>query len=158
MSEVFILVGVPGSGKSYYAENNLMKLYPDAVYIASDYFIDKFARRTKQTYNDVFDYFINKAIKLMMRRISKARKKNKTIIWDQTSGSVYAREKKLNALHKYTAIAIVFETPPEDILQERLNARQGKSIPDYVMKSMISNLTFPTFDEGFTEIRHVKTF
>jgi predicted kinase len=150
MSKVYVLVGVPGSGKSTWIADQLW--VEDCVYISSDQLIEEEAVRRGKTYNDVFKDYINTAIAEMLEQAMAARDAGKDIIWDQTSVSVKSRRKKFSVLPYYEHIAIVFDTPNEDELRRRLSNRPGKDIPWEVVSSMINNFEMPTEEEGFKEI------
>jgi gluconate kinase len=77
------------------------------------------------------------------------------VIWDQTSTTVASRKKKFNMLPNYDHIAVVFRTPPREVLEQRLASRPGKLIPMTVMTNMIENFDEPTEEEGFKEIWYV---
>jgi predicted kinase len=150
MPKCYQLVGVPGSGKSTWVTNQ--KWAKDCAYVSTDRYVEKFARRMGKTYNEVFDLVMPRAVDLMTRAVVKARREDKDIIWDQTSTSVKSRKRKFNMLRDYEHIAVVFKTPEPDELSRRLASRPGKSIPDHVMRSMISGFQNPTEDEGFKEV------
>lgn len=150
MAKLYVLVGVPASGKSTWVANQTWA--KDCVYVSTDHYVDKFARRLGKTYNEVFDTVMPRAVNLMTRAVIRARAADKDIIWDQTSTSVKSRKNKFRMLPDYYAIAVVFKTPEKEELARRLASRPGKNIPDNVMRSMIDNLTMPTEEEGFKEI------
>lgn len=149
MPKLYVLVGVPGSGKSTWVANQQWK---NTVFISTDKFIDEYAQSVGKTYSDVFDEYMPNAIKMMTAEVIEARRTGKDIVWDQTSTSRGARARKLNMLKGYEAIAVVFKTPEQKELIRRLGNRPGKNIPDHVMKQMINNFTMPTRDEGFNKI------
>lgn len=149
---LFVLVGVPASGKSYYAEKFLIPQYPGIAYISTDHYVEKFAKEQGKTYSEVFQDVMSDCVKLMTEDVIQARTDGKNIVWDQTSTSVEARAKKLRMLREYKKIAIVFPTPDPVEHKKRLESRPGKIIPRYVMESMIDNLVLPTFEEDFDEI------
>jgi predicted kinase len=150
MSKVYVLVGVPGAGKSTWVENQLWT--KDCVYVSSDLFIEEEAERQGKTYNDVFKEYVNVAIGLMLDKVIAAREEGKDIIWDQTSVSVKSRKKKFQMLPDYDHIAVVFDTPPASELMKRLASRPGKNIPWEIVNSMINNFEMPTEEEGFKEV------
>lgn len=150
MSKVYVLVGVPGAGKSTWVENQLWA--KDCVYVSSDKLIEEEAERQGLTYNDVFKDYINEAISLMLDQVLAARDEGRDIIWDQTSVSVKSRKKKFQVLPDYEHIAVVFETPDRVELEKRLASRPGKSIPWEIVDSMISNFEMPSEEEGFKEV------
>jgi predicted kinase len=157
MKTLYVLVGVPASGKSWYVENKLLPQMKDAVYISTDKYVEQFAKEQGKTYSEVFDSVMSECVNMMANDVVKARKENKDIIWDQTSTSVASRKKKFKMLPDYKAIAVVFPTPDPVEHKKRLDSRPGKNIPQYVMESMIRNFEKPTLDEGFTEIWTIST-
>lgn len=153
MKKAFMLIGVPGAGKSTWCKNNPVE---NSVKISTDDFIEHIARMTDSTYDAVFESAINDATKNMNTALQFAIANNKHIIWDQTNISANSRKKKLKKIpNDYVKIAVVFETPEEDTLNFRLNNRVGKTIPNHIMKSMINGFEPPTLTEGFNEIIYV---
>lgn len=150
MPKCYQLIGVPGSGKTTWISNqNWTK---ECVYVSTDGYVERFARRMGKTYSEVFDTVMPRAVNLMTRAVIRAREQNKDVIWDQTSVSVKSRTNKFRMLPDYYHIAVVFKTPERDELDRRLSSRPGKNIPAAVVDSMIKNFTLPTEEEGFKEI------
>ena len=150
MATVYVLVGVPGSGKSTWIQNQ--DWARDCVVVSTDAFVEQEAQRQGRTYNEVFDDYMPTAVKLMADQVVEAREAGQDIVWDQTSTTVASRKKKFNMLPNYHAVAVVFPTPEPAELERRLASRPGKSIPWNVMQGMISGFKTPTEQEGFDEI------
>ncbi len=150
MPTVYVLVGVPGAGKSTWIRNQ--DWARDCAIVSTDAFVDQEAERQGKTYNEVFKDYMPTAVKLMADQVVQAREAGQDIIWDQTSTTVASRKKKFNMLPKYHAVAVVFPTPEPAELERRLTSRPGKNIPWNVMQGMISGLKVPTEAEGFDEI------
>lgn len=150
MAKCYQLVGIPGSGKSTWVANQ--NWAGECVYVSTDGYVEKFARRMGKTYSEVFDLVMPRAVRLMTRAVVRARELDKDIIWDQTSTSVLSRKRKFNMLPNYYHIAVIFPTPEKEELARRLASRPGKHIPKKVIKSMIHNFEMPSEDEGFAEI------
>jgi predicted kinase len=150
MSKVYILVGVPASGKTTWLMNQSWIVGME--YVSTDFYVEKFAKRLGKTYNEVFDDVMPRAVRLMARAVNRARAAGRDIIWDQTNTTVKSRAKKFRMLPDYYHIAVVFDTPESNEHARRLAGRPGKSIPDYVVRSMIDNFEMPTEQEGFKEI------
>lgn len=149
---LYMLVGVPGSGKSTWI--NTVEF--DATVISTDNYIENVARYQNITYNEAFKDHIKNAEKLMYEDLGWAIEYNTNIVWDQTNISSKTRKKKLNLVPShYNKIAVMFETPADDELERRLNSRHGKTIPPHVMDGMIEMLEQPTLEEGFDEVRVV---
>lgn len=148
--KLYMLIGVPGSGKSTWLSNqDWMKEMP---IVSSDKFIDEHAAKEGKTYNEVFADYIKVATHLMENQVLICKANNTDIIWDQTNTSAKSRKTKLAKLENYEKIAVYFPTPEKEELDKRLAQRVGKAIPDNVMQSMIANLEMPTLEEGFKEI------
>ena len=150
MATVYVLVGVPGSGKSTWIQNQ--DWAQDCVVVSTDAFVEQEAQRQGRTYNEVFHDYMPTAVKLMADQVVEAREAGQDIVWDQTSTTVASRKKKFNMLPNYHAVAVVFPTPEPAELERRLAGRPGKSIPWNVMQGMISGFKTPTEQEGFDEI------
>jgi predicted kinase len=153
MPKVYMLIGVPGSGKSTWIANQ--DWAKDLPVVSSDRFIDKHAEEMGKTYNEVFDDYAKIAMRLMDNQARICHANNLDFIWDQTNTSAKSRKGKLAILPGYEAIAVMFRTPDADEHARRLAQRPGKQIPDNVMKSMIDNLQEPTVEEGFVDIWYV---
>jgi predicted kinase len=150
MKTLYMLIGVPGSGKSTWLKNQpWMK---DCTVISSDDLIEAYAESQGKTYNEVFDEYAKTAMKLMNDNAVDAIANNKNIIWDQTNVSVKSRTSKLKMFKDYYKVAVAFKVPDDAELKKRLASRPGKPIPDFVMKNMIASYAIPTYDEDFDEI------
>ena len=150
MNKLYVLVGVPGSGKSTWVKNQ--KWANDCVVVSTDEFVEDYAKECGLTYSEVFDDYMPTAVKLMANKVVRAREAGKDIIWDQTSTTIASRQRKFNMLPNYYAIAVVFRAPPDEELKKRLESRGGKKIPWSVIESMRNNWEEPTEEEGFNEI------
>ena len=148
--KLYVLVGVPGSGKSTWVANQ--DWAKDCVYVSTDTWVELEAERQGRTYSEVFEEYMPKAVNIMSAQVIDARDQGRDIIWDQTSTTVMSRRRKFSMLPDYYAIAVVFRCPDLDELMRRLNSRPGKIIPLDVVESMIKNFEVPTEDEGFKEI------
>jgi predicted kinase len=150
MPKCYQLVGVPGSGKSTWIDQQDWAL--PCARISTDKWVEIYAKEVGRTYSEVFTDFMPTAVDLMAREVVAAREMGRDIIWDQTSTTVDSRAKKFRMLPDYEHIAIVFKTPDSDELKRRLKSRPGKVIPKRVIETMIEFWEEPTEDEGFKEI------
>jgi predicted kinase len=148
--KLYVLVGLPASGKSTWIKNQIWAL--GLTVVSTDVFVEDYTRSQGKTYSEVFDEYMPRAIDLMIDQVEFAREHNHTIIWDQTSTTVKSRRRKFAMLPDYHAIAVVFRTPPEKEWKQRLESRPGKVIPAEVLESMVEGWEEPTEDEGFAEI------
>jgi predicted kinase len=148
--KVYVLVGVPGSGKStWIAQQEWAR---DCSIVSTDHWIEVFARELGRTYSEVFDLFMPAAVRAMSAQVALAQQQGRDIVWDQTSVSVASRAKKFASLPNYEHVAVVFATPEPAELARRLAQRPGKVIPESVVQHMINTFELPTESEGYREI------
>lgn len=151
----YILVGVPGSGKSTWINKQNFD-WSRTVVASTDNYVDAEAKRLGKTYSEIFKEVMPTAVEHMAETVRVAVRSNLDIVWDQTSTTVESRAKKFRMLPaNYEVIAVVFKTPDKAELARRLASRPGKEIPKYVIESMRANWQEPTKAEGFGSIIHV---
>lgn len=156
MAECVMLCGIPTSGKSTYVERlKKIKYWENAVVLSTDDYIEEYAKRVGQTYNEVFDDVIPDATRELELQFNMAKDKGRDIIWDQTNLSVKTRKKKLSKLPSfYHRGAVYFELSLEDAL-ERNKHREGKFIPESILKRMCHQFEIPTRSENFDYVEKV---
>jgi len=150
MPKLYMLVGVPGSGKSTWVKNQ--EWAKDCAIVSTDKYVEEWAESVGKTYTEVFEEYMPVAVTRMAGAVNGARDAGKDIIWDQTSTTIATRAKKFRMLPEYYAIAVVFRIPEPQELQKRLASRPGKVIPSEVLDDMIAKWQEPTEEEGFNEI------
>jgi predicted kinase len=148
--KLYILVGVPGSGKTTWVQQQTWT--NDCVYISTDKIVEEYATSVGKTYSEVFEYYMPTAIEIMTQEVIKAREAGIDIVWDQTSTTVNSRAKKIRMLPNYQAIAVVMPTIEHSELYRRLTSRPGKIIPNAVVQQMQDQYQKPTKEEGFDTI------
>lgn len=157
---IYILIGLPGSGKSTWTQDLTNKSERDFTIISSDAEIEKMAREVNKTYSEVYDRYIGKAIFIMKENAKNAIADVKNIIWDQTNVTKKKRKRILEALsNEYYKVAVDFTVDPKE-LERRLEKRAketGKFIPKFVIDSLGKSYQAPSKDEGFDEIIKIKT-
>ena len=151
MPTMYMLIGVPASGKSTGVEKNK----GDALVVSTDNIIEQTAAARNSTYNEVFKENIKFATQLATERAKEAFAADKDVIWDQTNITKKSRASKLAMVPKhYHKTAVFFATPLEEEWQRRLNSRPGKSIPAHILDSMVEMLEMPEQDEGWSVIEY----
>jgi predicted kinase len=147
-----MMIGMPASGKSTLVD----KLKSSgAKVVSTDNVIEGIAKGAGTTYDDIFSHAIDYAGTVSKRMMEKHVKAGHDIVSDQTNLSKKSRASKLAMVpNNYTKIAVHVATPPEAEHKKRLASREGKTIPDHVMKTMAKNYNPPTHEEGFHEIHH----
>ena len=150
MPECVFLCGIPCSGKSTYVEK-LKKIpyWENAVVLSTDAYIEKQAQRMGMTYNQIFDDVIDNATRELELEFIMAKDRGENLIWDQTNLTVKTRKKKLSKLPSFYARGVIyFEISLEEALERNKN-REGKFIPESILKRMYQQLEVPTLEEDF---------
>ena len=156
MPKAYILVGVPGAGKSTWISKAPVD-WSNTVIASTDNYVEQEAKRQGKTYTEVFKDVMPTAVNHMAQTVIDAVSNNQNIIWDQTSTTAHTRAKKLRMLpDNYETIAVVFPIPDQKELTRRLANRPGKTIPDEIINDMIRKWEEPSETEGFDKIIHVK--
>lgn len=151
MSTLYVLVGVPGSGKTTWIGQQMFD-WTNTVIVSTDTHVEQYARSVGKSYSEVFKDYMPTALDLMSKTAVEAFKNNRVVIWDQTSTTAKTRAKKLRmAPSHYKKIAVVFKTPAPEQHAKMLD-RPGKSIPDEIVQDMISRFEYPSAEEGFDRI------
>lgn len=137
---LFIMVGIPGSGKSYFVKNNLNH---DSIIVSRDNI--RFS-----IINDNDEYFSKEkqVFKEYVKAIQKALNEGKNVYADATHLNGVSRYKLISNLDisNISIVPIMIKTSLGTCLS-RNAARTGRSkVPDYVIKNMYKTLTDPAND------------
>ena len=153
----YMAIGVPGSGKSTYRKEIAS---PKMAFISTDDYVDRQAARLGKTYKEVWKDHYDDALKAMNGDLDDAVRLRKDIFWDQTNLDVTSRAKKLKRIPEfYRKIAVVFNAPIEVLLERNdKRAEVGRDIPVAEIMKMKSRYEFPTWAEGFNEIRCIRSW
>ena len=145
-----MLVGIPCSGKSTYVEKlKTIPYWSNSVILSTDAYIEKVAQEHNTTYNEIFEDCISEATRQLELEFIMAKDKGKNLIWDQTNLTVKTRKKKLSKLPSFYARGVIyFEISLEEALERNKN-REGKFIPESILKRMYQQLEVPTLEEDF---------
>lgn len=156
MPKCTILVGVPGSGKStWFSKNKTATMAP----ISTDNIIDFMGSLFGFTYDQIFKDSIALAEKIMWKRLEWNAERSNDVVIDRTNLTAKSRKKFIDYLkpYGYEFEAVVFPLPgtvefSEEEWFRRLESRQGKTIPNAVLASMVNSAQMPSEEEGFTKI------
>jgi len=143
----YVLVGLPGSGKSSWAAE-----HPDKLPIAStDAFIEKFAKKKKISYAEAFENQYENAVKDIKKQVGKFIKKSTPFIWDQ----INLKREERAAIHGYLdathrVVYVTFLVPLSECLSRHgARARDGGNIIDEGRIRKLAQIT--TFPEPGAE-------
>jgi predicted kinase len=156
MPKCTILVGVPGSGKStWFSKNKTATMAP----ISTDNIIEFMGSLFGFTYDQIFSDSIKLADKIMWKRLEWNAERSNDVVIDRTNLTAKSRKKFIDFLKPfgYEFEAVVFPLPgtvefSEEEWFRRLDSRQGKTIPNAVLASMVNSAQMPSEEEGFTKI------
>lgn len=142
---MYMLVGLPGSGKSTYRDRMELK------FVSSDHYIEQWAIEQGKTYQEIFKESVDAATKLVEADVIKFNEDGISWIWDQTNLNPVVRARKLAQVSPTTKkVAIYFDVPVQVALDR--NASRERVIPLMVFRSMHRTLKQPTLKEGFDEV------
>ncbi len=156
MPKCTILVGVPASGKStWFSKNKTASMAP----ISTDNIIEFMGSLFGFTYDQIFKDSISLAEKIMWKRLEWNAERSNDVVIDRTNLTAKSRKKFIDFLkpYGYEFEAVVFPLPgtvefSEEEWFRRLDSRQGKTIPNAVLASMVNSAQMPSEEEGFTKI------
>ena len=152
--ELILLCGIPTSGKSTYVKTLLSQPYwGNAVVLSTDDYIQKVAEKHQSTYNEVFQDHISAATEFMWEGLQFAVHEGRDIIIDQTNLTRKTRKTKTSRVSAdmYRKRAVYFELSLKEAL-ERNQHREGKFIPESILKRMYHSFEIPDNNEDFETI------
>lgn len=155
MPTCYMLIGLPGSGKSTISEG-LLKDMPDLIIVSTDEYIEKYARERGKKYEEVYREVGEDAQKWMNVRIRQIINEKKNFAWDQTNVFKSARKKKISMLeqNKYDVVAVALHLSEEELERRLINrvAKGGKKISYKIIQDMKDSYELPSYEERFKEV------
>ncbi|XP_045540630.1 heterogeneous nuclear ribonucleoprotein U-like protein 1 [Papilio machaon] len=147
--EVILMVGMPGSGKTYWAKNHIAA-HPEKRYniLSTGALFDKMkvdCKPFRSSYEGRWDAMVTKCAKCVLKLLEMARGRRRNYILDQTNVYPSAQRRKLREFDGYRRVAVVIVTD-EDTYKERHKRREeadGKEVPDGAIVDMKANFTLP---------------
>ena len=144
---VYMMVGIPGSGKSTWIRNNRKETWvvvsPDAI-LETQYNYQWTPERAAEAWAKSYQEF------------GRGLLAGQTMVWDATFTSSIMRSAILHTSKGagFGVEAIFCDTPIE-ICIERNQNRKREPVPDSTIQRMAENLQPPTTSEGFDRIEHI---
>lgn len=150
MSKLYFLIGLPGCGKSTWAEKHLTDKFHTKILSSDKYREIILGDVNRQDNNDkVFTALYQDMINFLHA--------NCDVILDATNLTRKSRAKVFNLLRdnkiECEKIAVVFAVA-EDICRMR-NWERDRTVPDYVIDRMLRQFELPFLGEGFDKIEFV---
>lgn len=147
LPKLFMMVGIPGSGKSQEAE--LIAAEHNAVIHASDKLREEFFKNPHLQKDN------NLIFQQLHFRVQRDLKAGKNVVYDATNINSRRRKAFLNSIKSIPCekIAIIMATPYEQCIKN--NAERESSVPESAIEKMYKNFQVPYYYEGFDVIQIV---
>ena len=163
--EVLMMIGLPGAGKTFWAEN-YKKSMPSKFFniLGTNSLIEKMKIEglpRSRNYHGRWEVLIDKCTDCFNTILGMASKKKRNYILDQTNVFPTARIRKIKAFQDMCCKAIVV-IPSDEEFQKRCTNRTndfGKEIPDSAVDNMKANFVVPECEEIsniFSEVLYVE--
>ena len=164
--EVLMMIGLPGAGKTFWAEN-YRQSYPSKCYniLGTNNLIDRMKVEglpRSKNYHGRWEVLIDKCTDCFNSLLEIASKRKRNYILDQTNVFPTARARKLKAFQDMCCKAIVV-VPTDAEFQRRCTNRTyefGKEIPESAILNMKANFVLPEYAEmkykTFSEVLYVE--
>ncbi|XP_059659752.1 uncharacterized protein LOC132306387 [Cornus florida] len=147
--EVMMMVGLPASGKTTWAEK-WVKDHPEKRYVllGTNLALDQMkvpGLLRKQNYGERFDRLMDRATGIFNTLLLRASKTSRNYILDQTNVYKSARKRKLRPFANYRKIAVVVFPKPEELTarSEKRFKEMGKEVPAEAVNEMLANFALP---------------
>ncbi|XP_034244249.1 heterogeneous nuclear ribonucleoprotein U-like protein 1 isoform X2 [Thrips palmi] len=160
--EMIMMCGLPGSGKTYWANNHYAE-NPEKLLniLGTNNLIDKMkvmGLPRKRNYSGRWDALIDKCTKCLNKLFEIAGRRRRNYILDQTNVYPSAVRRKMRSFDGFKRRAVVI-VPAEDEFQRRVakrEAEEGKDVPDSAVLEMKANFKVPEVGDIFSEVVFVE--
>ena len=148
-SRLYVLTGIPGSGKSTYARNNLGR----CVRVSLD---DLRKMMSGRDYHAEYEPIVTEAGQAVLgAALAQANRLGVDVVFDATNVTrawrrVAIERARQNGVEPYS----VFVDVPYEVAAQR-NAERGRVVPEEVLRRFRDRLEPPHLDEGFVEVIRV---
>lgn len=146
MSKMYLMIGCPGVGKSYYIQQHknpgTRVISRDTIRFSMLEDNDEYFSKEKEVYKE------------FIRQIDEAIEANEIFYVDQTSLNYNSRKKLFNSLKQKPdkVIAIYLKSSLDKILKQN-SLREGRAlVPEDAVRNMFYSIEEPKLEEGFEEI------
>ncbi|KAF5898338.1 heterogeneous nuclear ribonucleoprotein U-like protein 1 [Clarias magur] len=156
--EILMMVGLPGSGKTTWANKHSLE-NPEKKFniLGTNAIMEKMkvmGLRRQRNYAGRWDVLISQATQCLNRLIQIAARKKRNYILDQTNVYGSAQRRKMRPFEGFQRKAIVI-CPTDEDLKERTLKRtdeEGKDVPDHAVLEMKANYVLPDAGEVLDEV------
>ena len=143
--KIIILVGIPGAGKTYYAQNYI-RTHDNIVHLSSD------AIRAELYGDETIQGDANKVFALMQKRAVEALRQGHDVIYDSTAVTRKDRAPIVKACSGIARIECrIIWSPIETCIAQ--DAARSRIVGKEVIDKMLKRFQSPYYDEGFNGIK-----
>lgn len=147
-SALILLCGIPGSGKTYYAEKYIEE-HTNTIHLSSD-------KIREEIYGDAsIQEGHNKVFSLMQSRAIEALNNGQSVVYDATNVTRKDRSYIIGLCPKFAKIECHIVWAPIEICIERDAARE-RTVGKFVIDKMLKRFQAPYYDEGIQEIKIIR--
>jgi predicted kinase len=148
---LYIMVGLPGSGKSTYAKEFIKD--QQVEYLSSDSLRAVFGK-------DESDQSVTpKVFGHIKTKVDEYLRDNKNVLVDATNVNRKERNDYINTAKKYNSkvVAVVFKMDRNGLIarNKKRGDEGGRVVPDWVIDKMLNKFEEPDFNEGIDVIIYV---
>ncbi|KAF8391424.1 hypothetical protein HHK36_023729 [Tetracentron sinense] len=147
--EVMMMVGLPASGKTTWAEK-WVKEHSEMRYVllGTNLALEQMkvpGLLRKNNYGERFDRLMDRATGIFNTLLARASKTPRSYILDQTNVYKSARKRKLKPFVNYRKIAVVVFPKPDELKlrAEKRSKEMGKEVPAEAVNEMLANYVLP---------------
>lgn len=152
----YILIGLPGTGKSHWTKNILNDTYE---VLSTDDLVEEFANQYSMTYDMVFSCLgLDGFEKTYKKNLQNAIENKKNLVIDRTNLTLKSRKRITSALPKFYEINYILFPYDENLQKEMVKKRElsGKIISQETIATMINTYTPPSYQEKVDNIYVIK--
>jgi predicted kinase len=148
---LYIMVGLPGSGKSTYAKEFIKD--QQVEYLSSDSLRAVFGK------NESDQSVTPKVFGHIKTKVDEYLRDNKNVLVDATSVNRKERSDYINTAKKYNSkvVVVVFKMDRNGLIarNKKRGDEGGRVVPDWVIDKMLNKFEEPDFNEGIDVIIYV---
>ena len=149
MADVYLLCGIPNSGKSFWAAHHVK---PGAAYVSRDTIRFSLLKEGEPYFSHEDEVY-----NILWDQTNGALSDGRDVIVDQTSLNKKSRKFLIDHLTGYNKINVIwFDTPLEIALERNEHRKSLTKVPRGQLRRMYYSFEEPTFEEGFDKIFRYK--